>query len=251
MGEYFSFIDNETKESNSDHPDKLDVTLGDQSKPATTNFLGGRRGKLSEISRRPRYPKSKPCLSKPKKKNGKSVPFGTPPRFKLAKDQMQTLETGYYGHRVELKCPFWKGCPRAKAVWYKDGTEVKENDAHEAGGPQVLISRSGESLIINDIRDYNDGNYTCVVRNLFGSINHTINVKSRSRVSAAGPVLHKNQPGNHSVEVGSNLTLQCQLAARDPGSPYNIKWYKHYQVEHLLLLSVHLFARIFKFKFKF
>ena len=101
-----------------------------------------------------------------------------------------------------------------------------------------MISRSGESLIINDNRDYNDGNYTCVIRNIFGSINHTIKVKSTPRVVAAGPVLYKNQPGNHSVEVGSNLTLLCQLAVRDPGSPYNIKWFKHYQVQSCSHLSV-------------
>ena len=228
------------KESHPDHPSMFDVMIGDQPRPASSNYPRERQierarnkmKKLSESSRRgtqrSRYPKSKPCLSK--KRHGKSVPFGTPPRFKLAKDQMQALAAGYYGHRVELKCPFRKGCPKAKALWYKDGKELKQNDEKETGGPQVLINRNGDSLIINDNRDYNDGNYTCVVRNLYGSINHTIKVKSTPRVVAAGPVLYKNQPGNHSVEVGANLTLLCQLAVRDPGNPYNIKWYKHYQV---------------------
>ena len=44
------------------------------------------------------------------------------------------------------------------------------------------------------------------------------------------PQLYKDQPGNHSVVEGSDLTLSCQLTYRDPGSPYNIKWYKHYKV---------------------
>ena len=230
-------------------PGMIDMMISDQPRPATVNSQRDRQPvgaknqmrKLSEISRqgtsRSRYPKSKPCLSKAKKKSGKSVPFGTAPRFKLAKDRMQELEAGYYGHRVELKCPFRKGCPKAKALWYKDGKELRGSDETETGGPQVLISRSGESLIINDNRDYNDGNYTCVVRNLFGSISHTIKVKSTPRVVAAGPVLYKNQPGNHSVEVGTNLTLLCQLAVIDPGSPFNIKWYKHYKVIlHLALI---------------
>ena len=217
------------------HPDMFDVMIGDQPRPATSNSRRDRQPKgaknqmkkMSEIRRsRSRYPKSKPCL----KKNGKSVAFGTPPRFKQAKDQMQVLEAGYYGHRVELKCPFRKGCPKAKALWYKDGKELKGSDEKETGGPQVLISRTGESVIINDNRDYNDGNYTCVVRNLFGSISHTIKVKSTPRVVAAAPELYKNQPGNHSVEVGANLTLLCQLTVTDPGSPFNIKWFKHYQV---------------------
>ena len=222
-------IDNETKVSTDGkyNPDKFGVTLGDQPRPPTNKFP---RWKLSEISGRPRYPKSKNCRMR--KKNGKSVAFGTPPGFKLAKDQMQTLEAGDYGHRVELKCPFRRGCPKAKAFWYKDGKELEESAEKETGGPQVLISRSRETLIINNKRDYNDGNYTCVIRNIFGSINHTISVKSRPRVVAAGPVLHKNQPGNHSQEVGSNVTLLCQLAVNDPGTPYNIKWYKHYQVPY-------------------
>jgi len=183
------------------------------------------------ISDEPRYPQSKDCESKQKNKKKKPTEFGTPPTFKLTKDKMQAFEAGYYGHRVELKCPFKKGCPRAKALWYKDGQEVKRGSQEVRRNPsRVFISRSGESLTIEDNRVEDDGEYTCVVRNLFGSISHTIKVKSTPRVLAASPTLYKSQPGNHTVLLGSNLTLLCQLTVRDPGAPSNIRWYRHYQV---------------------
>ena len=128
------------KDSKSGLPDMFDVMIGDQPRPASSSSPRDRQSegarkkikKLSEtrrgLSSRSRYPKSKPCLSKQKKRSGKSVPFGTAPRFKQARDEMQALEVGYYGHRVELKCPFKKGCPKAKALWYKDGKELKGNE---------------------------------------------------------------------------------------------------------------------------
>ena len=116
-----------------------------------------------------------------RRKNASIIPFGTPPKFK--QDKMQAYEVGYYGHRVELKCPFKQGCPKSRAMWYKDGREVKRGNRRNSS--RVFISRSGKSLTIEDNRAEDDGEYTCVVRNLFGSIRHTIRVKSTSRVVAA------------------------------------------------------------------
>ena len=44
------------------------------------------------------------------------------------------------------------------------------------------------------------------------------------------PKIHQDQPGNHTVLVGTNLTLQCQLTVEDESSPHYVGWYKHYQV---------------------
>ena len=130
-----------------------------------------------------RYPQSQPCVTR--KKIKKSIPFGTLPSFKMAKERMQAFEVGYYGHRVELRCPFKKGCPKATALWYKDGIEVKRGNEEARRPSRVFISRGGESLTIEDNRVTDDGNYTCVIRNIFGSIQHTIKVKSTPRHVAA------------------------------------------------------------------
>ena len=130
-----------------------------------------------------RYPQSQPCVTR--KKIKKSILFGTPPSFKMTKERMQTFEVGYYGHRLELKCPFKKGCPKATALWYKDGIEVKRGTEEARRPSRVFISRGGESLTIEDNRVTDDGNYTCVIRNIFGSIQHTIKVKSTPRHVAA------------------------------------------------------------------
>ena len=130
-----------------------------------------------------RYPQSQPCVTR--KKIKKSILFGTPPSFKMTKERMQTFEVGYYGHRLELKCPFKKGCPKATALWYKDGIEVKRGTEEARRPSRVFISRGGESLTIEDNRVTDDGNYTCVIRNIFGSIQHTVKVKSIPRHVAA------------------------------------------------------------------
>ena len=55
-------------------------------------------------------------------------------------------------------------------------------------------------------------------------------LQSVPRVVAMETKIHKDQPGNHTMMVGTNLTLQCQLAVENESSPHFISWYKHYQV---------------------
>ena len=45
------------------------------------------------------------------------------------------------------------------------------------------------------------------------------------------PKIHTNQPGNHTVVVGENITLLCQLTVEDEVSTHFVGWYKHYQVD--------------------
>ena len=168
---------------------------------------------------------SKDCLTKSKH----IIPFGTCPKFKKPREVMQTVVAGWLGHRHELQCPHRKGCPKAKVHWFKDG--VKVVPSKRKSGPSVIrISRKGEKLTIEDNRSDDDGIYTCTIFNKFGNISHDIRVTSVKRTVAAPPELHPNQPGNHTVVRGLNLTLFCQLKINDPTSPHHIEWYKHYTV---------------------
>jgi len=169
--------------------------------------------------------RAKDCLTKSKQ----VIPFGTSPKFKKPQDVMQTLVAGWLGHRHELLCPHRKGCPKARVHWFKDG--VKVVSSKRKSGPSVIrISRKGEKLTIEDNRHDDDGLYTCMIFNKFGRISHTIRVTSAQRTVAASPEIQDDQPGNHTVVVGNNLTMYCQLKIIDPTSPHHMEWYKHYTV---------------------
>ena len=108
---------------------------------------------------------------------------------------MQQLAAGHLGHRIELFCPFHRGCPRAEVTWTRNGVKVVER-GRESGLSTIRIDRSG-GLVIEDNRKEDDGHYTCSVENHYGTIQHTIKVQSVERVVVRGPTIYQNQPGNH------------------------------------------------------
>jgi len=162
------------------------------------------------------------------RKKRKSVVKASPPSFRVPRVEMQQLAAGHLGHRVELFCPHRKGCPRATIMWTKDGKVLKKRG--RMSGLSTIRLRQNGVLIIEDNKKADDGNYTCIISNKFGTISHSIMVQSVPRVVAMEPKIHQHQPGNHTVVVGTNLTLQCQLTVEDESSPHYVGWYKHYQV---------------------
>ena len=101
---------------------------------------------------------------------------------------------------------------------------MSERD-RDSGLSIVRISKNGE-LTIEDNRLEDDGNYTCIVENKYGAIRHTIKVVSVARVVAAPPEVIPGQPGNHSLGVGQNTTLRCELTVSDVAMPRTISWFK-------------------------
>jgi len=163
------------------------------------------------------------------KKKNNAIVRSSPPSFRIPKNKMQKLAAGHLGHRMELFCPHRKGCPRANMRWTKDG-EIVTRRGRKSGLSIIRIKQNGE-LIIEDNRKEDDGNYTCIISNNLGTIHHSIMVKSVPRVVAMEPKILTNQPGNHTVMVGGNLTLLCQLTVEDEVSTHFVGWYKHYQVD--------------------
>ena len=147
--------------------------------------------------------------------------YGTPPEFK--KPKLMKLWSGYRGDRVSLKCPHWKGCPKAKVEWFKDGHPVVSKNNT---GRYKISNKKG--LTIMDNRSEDDGIYTCLISNKFGVIRHDIKFQSVPWVMMANASeLQPRQPGNHSIQVGDNLTMKCEVdSTHDP----LITWYKHFTV---------------------
>ena len=75
-----------------------------------------------------------------------------------------------------------------------------------------------------DNRREDDGIYTCLISNKFEVIRHDIKVM----VVANRPELHPNQPGNHSIQVGANLTMNCEPTTIDDPYYHMITWYSHF-----------------------
>jgi len=163
------------------------------------------------------------------KKKNNAVVRSSPPSFRIPVKEMQNLVSGHLGHRMELFCPHRKGCPRASVSWTKDG-EMVSRRGRKSGLSTIRMKQNGD-LIIEDNRKEDDGNYTCIISNNLGTIHHSIMVKSVPRVVAMEPKILTNQPGNHTVVVGGNITLLCQLTVEDELSTHFVGWYKHYQVD--------------------
>ena len=180
-----------------------------------------------EYSKLNKKRKNRDCLSKSKRKPFVTE-YGTPPEFKKPKDKLMKLSAGYLGHMVSLKCPHRKGCPKAKVEWFKDGDPVVASKSN-VGRSLVTINKKGDLTIV-DNRMEDDGTYTCLISNKFGYIRHEIKVQAVPRVVAHAPELGSDQPGNHSIQVGTNLTMKCEVKVVDSTNPHVITWYKHFTI---------------------
>ena len=72
-----------------------------------------------------------------------------------------------------------------------------------------------------------EGNYGCVVENEHGSIWQDFVVKVAKRVVGHEPIIRHGQPGNHTILVGGDLELHCEIELLDAASPPMIQWVHH------------------------
>ncbi|NXF75301.1 FGFR1 factor, partial [Sclerurus mexicanus] len=121
---------------------------------------------------------------------------------------------------VKFKCPS-SGTPNPTLRWLKNGKEFKPD--HRIGGYKVLGGWvGGNGLLVPSDK----GNYTCIVENKYGSINHTYQLDVVER-SPHRPILQAGLPANKTVALGSNVEFVCKVYS-DP-QPH-IQWLKHIEV---------------------
>merc|ERR1719193_656674 len=157
-------------------------------------------------------------------KGKKLIPYG-PPKFD--KKKLRSTSGGNLGTEHQLTCPH-TSCPRATIQWIKDGQEVTKRK-FARGQSRIRIKKSGKLSILRNLRE-DDGSYTCVVSNQYGSINHTIQVMS-VEVRINQPPRVKERLENQTVLAGSNLSLVCEPLTRDNVFLREITWYRHYMVD--------------------
>ncbi|CAH1258461.1 FGFR2 [Branchiostoma lanceolatum] len=143
-----------------------------------------------------------------------------PPEWQKPEDN-QKIIAAPAGNTVKMRCPA-TGNPRPTIRWLKDKQEFRESDRMEG----YKIRNKHWSLVMTGIVPSDEGFYTCIVKNAYGSINHTYELDVIER-SPSRPILAPGLPQNQTVVVGSTVDFQCKVFS--DAQPH-IQWLKHYEV---------------------
>ncbi|XP_077981310.1 fibroblast growth factor receptor 3-like [Glandiceps talaboti] len=115
------------------------------------------------------------------------------------------------------------GNPTPNVTWYKDG-ELLTEKRRIGTKPRFKPSK----VILRDALTSDNGNYTCVVQNEYGSINYTFKLEI-VRQNNDPPLLVADVLKNQTVPIGTNVTFRCApLIARQRGASlsYHMQWFK-------------------------
>ncbi|KAM7385872.1 hypothetical protein PAMP_001921 [Pampus punctatissimus] len=172
-------------------------------------------------------------------------------------DTERSEDTGAGGEQIIVGAPYWTssakmekklhavpaantvkfrcaagGNPRPKLRWLKNSRPFRQED--RMGGYKVRSQHW--TLIMESVVPSDKGNYTCLVENEFGSINHTYTLDvgpvcqaarllrvQRSRMGHHGMPL-AGLPANTSVYVGDDARFVCKVYS--DAQPH-IQWLKH------------------------
>uniref|UniRef100_A0A673M1C2 Fibroblast growth factor receptor n=1 Tax=Sinocyclocheilus rhinocerous TaxID=307959 RepID=A0A673M1C2_9TELE len=122
---------------------------------------------------------------------------------------------------VKFRCQA-EGNPTPKLRWLKNGKEFKRDQ--RIGG--YKLREHMWTIIMESVVPSDKGNYTCLVENEYGSINHTYQLDVVER-SPHRPILYAGLPANRTAVVGSDVEFVCKVFS-DP-QPH-IQWLKHIHV---------------------
>uniref|UniRef100_A0AAY4DH40 Fibroblast growth factor receptor n=1 Tax=Denticeps clupeoides TaxID=299321 RepID=A0AAY4DH40_9TELE len=122
---------------------------------------------------------------------------------------------------VKFRCQA-SGNPTPTLKWFKNGKEFKRDQ--RIGG--FKVREYMYTIIMDSVVPSDKGNYTCVVENQYGSINHTYQLDVVER-SPHRPILQAGLPANRTAVVGSDVEFECKVFS-DP-QPH-IQWLKHIEV---------------------
>ncbi|XP_039599486.1 fibroblast growth factor receptor 2 isoform X3 [Polypterus senegalus] len=151
----------------------------------------------------------------------------------VASDQQQSTGAPYWtqpekmekklhavpaANTVKFRCAAG-GYPTPGLRWLKNGREFKQE--HRIGGYKVRPQHW--SLIMESVVPSDKGNYTCIVQNEYGSINHTYHLDVVER-SPHRPILQAGLPANTTVYVGEEAQFMCKVYS--DAQPH-IQWLKH------------------------
>ncbi|XP_028433919.1 fibroblast growth factor receptor 1-A-like isoform X2 [Perca flavescens] len=143
------------------------------------------------------------------------------PQWAHPEKMMTKLHAVPASKTVKFRCQA-SGNPPPTLKWYKNGKEFKRE--HRNGG--FKVRDHVWTLVMESVVPSDKGNYTCVVENQYGSINHTYQLDIVER-SPHRPILQAGLPANRTAVVGSDVEFECKVLS-DP--PPHIQWLKHIEL---------------------
>ncbi|XP_056304386.1 fibroblast growth factor receptor 3 isoform X2 [Danio aesculapii] len=119
---------------------------------------------------------------------------------------------------VKFQCQA-EGNPTPKLRWLKNGKEF--NRDQRIGG--YTLRENMWAIVMESLVPSDNGNYTCLVENEFGSINHTYQLHVVESLPQR-PIMYPGLPANRTAVVGSDVEFVCKLIS---DSQPHIQWIKH------------------------
>ncbi|KAL2099721.1 hypothetical protein ACEWY4_004115 [Coilia grayii] len=144
-----------------------------------------------------------------------------PPRWSQPEKMEKKLHAVPASKTVKFRCQA-EGNPTPTLRWLKNGKDFKRDQ--RIGG--FKLREHMWTIIMESVVPSDKGNYTCVVENKYGSINHTYQLDVVER-SPHRPILYAGLPANRTAVVGSDVEFVCKVFS-DP-QPH-IQWLKHIEV---------------------
>ncbi|XP_048464777.1 fibroblast growth factor receptor 2 isoform X1 [Rhincodon typus] len=142
----------------------------------------------------------------------------SPPYWTQPNKMEKQLHAVPAANTVKFRCPA-AGNPKPTMRWLKNGREFKPE--YRMGSYKIRPQHW--SLIMESAVPSDKGNYTCVIENIYGSINHTYHLDVVER-SPHRPILQAGLPANKTVLVGSDVEFVCKVFS--DAQPH-IQWLKH------------------------
>ncbi|XP_068745558.1 fibroblast growth factor receptor 2-like [Montipora capricornis] len=139
-----------------------------------------------------------------------------PPSFIGLKFLEKSYRAWPASHNVKLKCEAVGALP-LHYKWLKDGHKLLSRRM------DPYLNSSLWYLKLKDLVPDDSGDYTCIVTNPYGSINHTytLNVVAKPR---SKPILRHGLPRNTTAKVGENTTMKCIVLVS--GTLPDFRWLK-------------------------
>lgn len=132
--------------------------------------------------------------------------FAAPPTIK----PFSFARVASKGEKMSILCFVSEGTPPFSFSWSKDGKEVQTTE-----NVKVKTESDYSLTIISSIDERSAGNYTCIVKNIFGFDTHS------AYLDVEAPPVFKKTTADTNVVQGGSVDLSCHAT----GSPKpTIKW---------------------------